>query len=109
MEKCSFCVQRIKEGKNNAADENRPVRDGDIVTACQEVCPTNAITFGDLNDKESAVSKLLESKRQYGLLEELNTAPRVRYQVKIRNTDRVAEAHDGGEEKHEAAEQGGHA
>jgi molybdopterin-containing oxidoreductase family iron-sulfur binding subunit len=110
MEKCSFCVHRIKDGKNTAADENRPLKDGDIVTACQEVCPSNAIVFGDLNDKDSKVSKLFESKRQYPLLEELNTAPRVRYLAKIRHTDRPAETpEEGGGENHEAAEQGGHA
>lgn len=89
MEKCTFCVQRIKDGKNTAKDQNRPLKDGDIKTACQEVCPTNAIVFGDLNDKDSEVSKMFASQRQYTLLEEVNAAPRVRYMAKIRNTDRA--------------------
>ncbi len=88
MEKCTFCVQRIKEGKNIAKDENRPLKDGDIKTACQSVCPTEAIVFGDLNDKNSQVSQWFESSRNYTLLEEFNAAPSVRYLAKIRNTER---------------------
>jgi len=88
MEKCTFCVQRIKEAKNTAKDENRPLADGEVKSACSEVCPTGGVVFGDLNDKNSAVSKLFESQRQYTLLEEVNAAPRVRYLSKIRNTDR---------------------
>ncbi len=88
MEKCTFCVQRIKEAKNTAKDEKRDLKDGDIRTACQSVCPTDAIVFGDLNDKNSQVNKWFESQRQYTLLEELNAAPRVRYLAKIRNTQR---------------------
>ncbi len=97
MEKCTFCVQRIKEGKNTARDENRPLKDGDIKTACEEVCPTSAIVFGDLNDKESKVSQMFAAQRQYTLLEEVNAAPRVRYMAKIRNTDRAMDAHHGNE------------
>jgi len=88
MEKCTFCVQRIKDSKNIAKDENRPLKDGDIKTACQSVCPTDAIVFGDLNDKNSRVSQWFESQRNYTLLEEFNAAPRVRYLAKIRNTER---------------------
>lgn len=99
MEKCTFCVQRIKDGKNTAKDENRPLKDGDIKTACQEVCPSDAIQFGDLNDKGSAVSKAFETHRQYTLLEEVNAAPRVRYMTKIRNTDRDLGGHHGDEHK----------
>jgi MoCo/4Fe-4S cofactor protein with predicted Tat translocation signal len=88
MEKCTFCVQRIKDGKGIAKDENRPLKDGDIKTACEEACPTSAIAFGDLNDKTSAVAKAFEAQRQYTLLEEVNAAPRVRYMAKVRNTDR---------------------
>jgi molybdopterin-containing oxidoreductase family iron-sulfur binding subunit len=100
MEKCTFCVQRIKESKNTAKDENRPLKDGDIKTACQEVCPTNAIVFGDLNDKDSQVSKMFAAQRQYTLLEEVNAAPRVRYMAKIRNTDRTMGSGHHGTEKH---------
>jgi MoCo/4Fe-4S cofactor protein with predicted Tat translocation signal len=97
MEKCTFCVQRIKEGKNIAKDEKRDLKDGDIKTACQEVCPTDAIVFGDLNDKESAVNKWFNNKRHYTLLEEFNAAPRVRYLAKIRNTQRdLGGGHHGG-------------
>ena len=88
MEKCTFCVQRIKEAKNKAKDENRELRDGDIQTACQSVCPSDSIIFGDLNDKNSKVSKWFESQRNYTLLEEFNAAPRLRYLAKIRNTER---------------------
>ncbi len=95
MEKCTFCVQRIKDGKNTARDEERKLADGDIKTACEEVCPTSAIVFGDLNDKESRVSKMFVAQRQYTLLEEVNAAPRVRYMAKIRNTDRsMSSGHD---------------
>ena len=87
MEKCTFCVQRIKEGKNKAQDEDRPLKDGDIQTACQSACPTGAIVFGDFNDKKSRLSQWAESHRAYNLLEELNVVPRVRYLGKIRNTD----------------------
>lgn len=97
MEKCTFCVQRIKEAKNTAADEDRPLRDGEIKTACQEVCPTDGIVFGDLNDKDSAVSQWFESNRQYTLLEEFNAAPRVRYLSKVRHTDRDLGGHHGDE------------
>lgn len=101
MEKCTFCVQRIKDGKNVAQDEKRSLKDGDIKTACEAVCPTNAIVFGDLNDKESRVSKLFANKREYTLLEEVHAAPRVRYLAKLRNTDRdMGGSHHG--VKHEA-------
>jgi len=95
MEKCTFCVQRIKEAKNIAKDEKRALKDGDIKTACQSACPVGAITFGDLNDSSSKVAKLFKNKREYTLLEEFNAAPRVRYLAKIRNTDRFV-GHGGG-------------
>lgn len=96
MEKCTFCVQRIKEATNHAKDENRPLKDGEIVTACQSVCPSNCITFGDLADKDSNVSKWFADKRNYALLEELDTVPRLRYLAKIRNTQRDIGGHGGG-------------
>jgi molybdopterin-containing oxidoreductase family iron-sulfur binding subunit len=80
MEKCSFCTQRIQQGKTRAKLEERKVRDGEIQTACQQSCPTNAIVFGDVNDPESQVSKLLKDPRHYGLLEDLNTRPAVQGQ-----------------------------
>lgn len=88
MEKCSFCVQRIQEGKLNAKKEKRNIQDGEVVTACATACPTNAITFGDINDKESQVYKQItaeNSNRAYTVLEEINTRPNVFYLTKIRN------------------------
>ncbi len=85
MEKCTFCIQRIAESKDHAKAENRKVKDGELKTACQQSCPANAIVFGDLNDPESAVSKLKESSRGYHVLEELNAKPQVTYLNKVRN------------------------
>lgn len=89
MEKCTFCVQRIKEGKNKAKTENRELKDGDIRVACETACPTSAITFGDLNNENSAVSKIFKAEpRAYALLEEWYAKPSVRYLSKIRNNDK---------------------
>lgn len=88
MEKCSMCIQRIQEGKLFAKKENRRPVDGEINTACAQACPTNAIVFGDMSDKESAIYKLLaehKDGRAYTLLEEINTQPSVVYLSKIRN------------------------
>ncbi len=90
MEKCSFCVQRCQEGKLNAKKENRPIKDFEVQTACMQACPTHAIVFGNVNDKESKVSRMraLEQKeRHYYVLEELHVLPNVNYLVKVRNTD----------------------
>ena len=83
MEKCTFCVQRILEGKGNARDENRPLRDGEIQTACAQGCPTQAIVFGDLMDPDSRVSKLSHGERRYWALNDLNTKPGVTYLKKL--------------------------
>ncbi|HKY30489.1 MAG TPA: TAT-variant-translocated molybdopterin oxidoreductase [Pyrinomonadaceae bacterium] len=85
MEKCTYCVQRIQEAKINAELENRPVRDGEIVTACQAVCPTETIVFGNINDPNSKVAKLKAEKRNYSLLADLNTRPRTTYLEALRN------------------------
>jgi len=85
MEKCTFCIQRINRGKNAAKLENREVRDGEIVTACQQACPTQAIVFGNINDPASKVSKAKRQNRNYELLAELNTKPRLSYLARIRN------------------------
>ena len=79
MEKCSFCVQRIEQGKLNAAGEKRPVRDGEIKPACVQSCPTTAMFFGDMDDPESEVSRQAASGRAFHLLGELGTKPRVTY------------------------------
>ena len=78
-----MCIQRIMAGKDEAKDERRKVRDGSILTACQQTCPTQAIVFGDLKDPESRVSKLSRSSRGYHVLEELGTRPAVTYLKKV--------------------------
>ena len=85
MEKCSYCTQRIEGARVQARVEGRNIQDGDILPACAETCPTNAITFGDLNDPNSRVSKLREDSRSYDLLEFLNVKPRTFYMARIRN------------------------
>jgi Fe-S-cluster-containing dehydrogenase component/anaerobic selenocysteine-containing dehydrogenase len=86
VEKCSFCIQRIQEGKLKAKNERRKLQDGDIVPACQSACPSHALVFGDLNDPDSKVAKLIKDPRNYHLLEEMHTLPSVGYLTKIRNT-----------------------
>ncbi len=86
MEKCSMCVQRIQESKAAANREGRPLRDGDIQTACQQSCPAKAIHFGDANDPDSQVARLAKDGRAFRLLEELNIGSSITYLTKIRNT-----------------------
>lgn len=83
MEKCTYCVQRIQKARIQAGMEDRPIADGEIVTACQQACPTRAFTFGDLADPDSAVSRARRSPLHYALLEELNTGPRTTYRARI--------------------------
>jgi molybdopterin-containing oxidoreductase family iron-sulfur binding subunit len=85
MEKCTYCVQRINHARIEAKKENRQVRDGEVLTACQQACPTEAIVFGNLSDRESAVAKLKRDPLNYGLLEELNTRPRTTYLARLKN------------------------
>ena len=85
MEKCTYCVQRLSLARIEARKENRRVRDGEATTACQTVCPTDAIVFGDLNDENSLVSKIKKDRRNYTLLHELNTQPRTTYLSSLRN------------------------
>jgi molybdopterin-containing oxidoreductase family iron-sulfur binding subunit len=91
MEKCTMCVQRILEGKGNAKDENREVRDGEIQTACAQSCPAQAITFGDLADPETSVHLKSFGERKYWVFQELNTKPGVTYLQKV--TRDTNEAH----------------
>ncbi|MEO7650711.1 MAG: 4Fe-4S dicluster domain-containing protein, partial [Bryobacteraceae bacterium] len=95
MEKCSFCVQRINRVKIEAEKQDRDVRDGEIVTACQQSCPSQAIEFGNINDKESRVSKLKAEELNYSLLAELNTRPRTTYLASLRNPNPEIEAAHG--------------
>jgi anaerobic selenocysteine-containing dehydrogenase/Fe-S-cluster-containing dehydrogenase component len=83
MEKCTMCIQRIIAGKDRAKDEKRAVRDGDIQTACQQTCPTQAITFGNLKDEASSAAKLTHSPRAYHVLEEVGTRPSITYLRKV--------------------------
>lgn len=85
MEKCTYCLQRINRAKINAKMDNREVRDGEIVTACEQACPTGAISFGNLRDQKSRVAQIKKQNRNYNLLEELNTKPRTSYLARIKN------------------------
>ena len=87
MEKCSYCIQRIANARIEADKEDRRIRDGEVVTACQAVCPTQAITFGDLNDPASRVNARKASPLNYALLGELNTRPRTTYLAKLINAN----------------------
>ncbi len=94
IEKCSFCVQRFQEAKLDAKKESRPMVDTDVNVACQQSCPTNAINFGNANDKHSAITKVRveNPNRQFYVLEQLHVLPNVTYLAKVRNTDEKAEA-----------------
>jgi len=85
MEKCTYCVQRINNRRIEAEKQNRPIRDGEIVTACEAVCPSEAIVFGDINDPNSKVAKLKAQQRNYAINAELNARPRTTYLAAVRN------------------------
>jgi molybdopterin-containing oxidoreductase family iron-sulfur binding subunit len=97
MEKCSYCVQRINRARIVAEREGRPIRDGEIVTACQQACPAQAIVFGDVGNPESAVSRARNGKTHYGLLAELGTRPRTTYLASITNPNPALPAASGAE------------
>jgi molybdopterin-containing oxidoreductase family iron-sulfur binding subunit len=99
MEKCTYCVQRINKVKIASRRDDRPIRDGDIVSACQQVCPSEAIVFGDVNDESSKVAAAKASPLNYGLLEDLNTRPRTTYLAKVTNPNPALVA-GGAEESH---------
>jgi molybdopterin-containing oxidoreductase family iron-sulfur binding subunit len=96
MEKCTFCIQRINNAKIRAKNDGRTLRDGEITTACEQACPTRAITFGDLGDPESRVRRSQEDDRSYALLDEMNVRPRLRYLARLRNRGDAAEPYEGG-------------
>jgi len=96
MEKCNYCVQRIQEKRIEAkADNRRQLKDGEVLSACQQVCPADAIVFGDINDPESRVAKMKKQQRDYALLAELNTVPRTTYLAKLRNPNPELETNHG--------------
>lgn len=100
MEKCSFCIQRIREAQNGAKDEGRLILDGEVVPACASSCPTSAITFGNLQDETSVVAKQAKSMRGYKVLDfELNTQPAITYLAKVTHQELEASSHHG--ESHE--------
>jgi molybdopterin-containing oxidoreductase family iron-sulfur binding subunit len=92
MEKCSYCVQRISAARIEADKQNRAIRDGEIVTACQQACPAAAITFGNINDKQSKVAKLQADERSYDVLADQNTRPRTKYVATVLNPNPELEA-----------------
>jgi molybdopterin-containing oxidoreductase family iron-sulfur binding subunit len=92
MEKCSYCVQRIRHAEIGAQREGRELFDREILTACQAACPAQAITFGDIGDPKSNVRKWKDSPLNYGLLEHLNTRPRTSYLASLRNPNPELEA-----------------
>lgn len=92
MEKCTFCMQRVREAKDRAKDMGAVVKDGELKTACQQSCPTDAIVFGNINDPNSRVSMIAADPRGYHVLEELNTRPSITYLTKIRNSEQRSES-----------------
>ncbi len=97
MEKCTFCVQRLQDAKLTAKKEDRVLRDGEAKTACMQACPTDAIVFGNVHDKESRISKMREENegRSFYVIEQLHTLPNITYLAKVRNTDEIIEPEKG--------------
>ena len=92
MEKCTYCVQRISGARRSAKKENREIAEGEVETACQRACPSQAIHFGDLRKPDSAVSRLRREAQHYELLGHLGTRPRTTYLTDIRNPNPKLEA-----------------
>jgi molybdopterin-containing oxidoreductase family iron-sulfur binding subunit len=88
MEKCTYCTQRIAAARIEAEKDLRPIRDGEVMTACQSVCPTDAIIFGDMHDPNSRVAQTKKDRRGYNLLNELNTQPRTTYLAGLMNQNK---------------------
>ena len=111
MEKCTYCVQRINQARIEAKREDRQIRDGEVVTACQQACPSDAIAFGDINTDmtpESTVAKIKESPLNYSLLAELGTRPRTTYLARMRNPNPRLEPPPADDGHHGAGHGGGH-
>jgi molybdopterin-containing oxidoreductase family iron-sulfur binding subunit len=108
MEKCTYCVQRIEHARIDAKNAGREMADGDVVTACQQTCPTQAIVFGDLADPKSRVSQAHADSRAYALLGELNIKPRTLYLARIRNPHPLLAAAEGHGDAHAVTPEGGH-
>jgi len=106
MEKCSFCVQRTQAGKLAAKKAGRPLIDGEVKTACQQACSADAITFGNVHDKNSMVNKIRNEnpQRSFLVLEQLHVLPNITYLAKVRNTDEIIEGkgHHKPEAEHSA-------
>jgi molybdopterin-containing oxidoreductase family iron-sulfur binding subunit len=100
MEKCTFCVQRLQESKLKAKMENREFKDGDVESACQQACPTDAIVFGNVNDNTSSISQMREQnpQRTFYVIEQIHTIPNINYLAKIRNTEEIIMKEEDGAE-----------
>jgi molybdopterin-containing oxidoreductase family iron-sulfur binding subunit len=85
MEKCTYCVQRINQARIEAKTAGKEIEDGQIVVACEQACPTECITFGNINDPNSRVSRYKENDLNYGILTDLNTRPRTTYLAALKN------------------------
>ena len=96
MEKCTFCIQRIQEGKLKAKLENRPLKGDEVQTACAQACPTTAIVFSNVHDTDSQVAQIRKNNpgRMFYVIEQLHTLPNVNYLAKIRNTDEIVETEE---------------
>ena len=96
MEKCTFCIQRLQEGKLTAKLENRPLKGDEVQTACAQACPTSAIVFSNVHDTNSQVAQIRKNNpgRMFYVIEQLHTLPNVNYLAKVRNTDEIIETEE---------------